>query len=60
MKKVMLVEDEEFILYGMQHIIDWEALGLKIVHLARNGREALELLKKESVDIVVTDLNMPK
>ena len=26
MKKVMLVEDEDFILQGIKYIIDWEAL----------------------------------
>lgn len=60
MKKVMLVEDEEFILHGLEHIIDWGKLGLEIVHLAYNGAEALEKLKQEKVDIIVTDLNMPE
>lgn len=60
MKKVMLVEDEELILQGIKNIIDWEALGLKIIHLAHNGLEALDLWKKEPVDIIVTDVNMPE
>ena len=32
MKKVMLVEDEELILQGIRNIVDWEELGLKVVH----------------------------
>ena len=32
MKKVMLVEDEELILQGLKNILDWESLGLKVVH----------------------------
>lgn len=59
MRKVMLVEDEEFILLGLENIIDWEALGLTIVHKAHNGMEALEMLKKEKADIIVTDVSMP-
>lgn len=60
MKKVMLVEDEELILQGIRNIIDWQEIGLEVVHMAHNGCEALEMWKKEKVDIVITDLNMPK
>lgn len=59
MKKVMLVEDEELILQGIRNIIDWEALGLDVVHMAHNGKEALSLWEKEPVDLVVTDVEMP-
>lgn len=55
----MLVEDEDFILQGLENIIDWEELELSIVHKAHNGVEALELLKQEKVDIIVSDVNMP-
>lgn len=60
MKKVMLVEDEELILMGLQNIIDWEALGLKVVHMARDGAEALKMWDEEPVHIVVTDISMPE
>lgn len=60
MKKVMLAEDEDWILQGLCNIIDWEELGLCVVHTAHDGAEARELFEKEAVDIVVTDVNMPK
>lgn len=59
MRKVMLVEDEAFILEGLVNILNWEAIGMEIVHTAANGREALWLWEKEKVDIIVTDINMP-
>ena len=59
MKKVMLVEDEELILQGIFNIIDWNALGLEVVHMAHNGQEALEMWEKEPVDIAVSDITMP-
>ena len=59
MKTVMLVEDEELILEGLHAIIDWEELGMQVVHMAHNGKEALELFEKEPVDIIVTDVEMP-
>ncbi len=60
MKKVMIVEDEELILQGIRNILDWEALGLMVVHMARDGAEALKLWEEEPVDIVVTDISMPE
>ena len=59
MEKIMLVEDEEFILQGIRYIIDWKELSMEVIHMAHNGREALELFRKEPADIVVTDVEMP-
>ena len=59
MKKVMLVEDEEFILQGIRYIVDWEAISMEVTAMAHNGREALEMFQKEPADIVVTDVEMP-
>lgn len=55
----MLAEDEEFILEGIKNIINWEILGLEIIHMAKNGKEALEMWEEEHVDIVITDISMP-
>lgn len=60
MKKVMIVEDEELILQGIRNIVDWEALGLSVVHMAHDGAEALAMWEKEPVQIVVTDISMPE
>lgn len=60
MKRVMLVEDEELILQGIRYINDWQSMGMQVIHMAHNGIEALEMLKKQSVDIIVTDIEMPE
>lgn len=60
MYKVMIADDEKWILTGLKQIIDWESLSLKIIHTATNGEEALQKFSQEPVDIVVTDINMPK
>lgn len=59
MYKVMLVEDEEWILKGLCNILDWNTLGFEIVHTAHNGEEALRKWEEEPVDLIVTDVNMP-
>lgn len=56
----MLVDDEKLILEGLENIIDWGRLGLKITSTCLNGYDALEKFKEEPVDIVITDINMPR
>lgn len=60
MKRIALVEDEELILQGLRYIIDWDALDMQVIHMAHDGQEALALLDKEPVDIIVTDVEMPQ
>ncbi|MBR4719179.1 MAG: response regulator [Lachnospiraceae bacterium] len=59
MMKVMLVDDEPFIMEGLKVLIDWNALGYEIVKTASNGGEAYEYLKNEQVDMVISDISMP-
>ncbi len=59
MYKVMLVDDEMLITEGLKNIIDWEKLGLSIINTAENGIDALEKFRKNPVDIIITDINMP-
>ena len=60
MRKVMIVEDEELILQGIKNIVHWNELELQLVHMAHSGQEALEMWKKEPVDIILTDIEMPE
>lgn len=59
MYKVFIVDDEPFILSGLQDILDWEQLDLTIVGQAENGQEALERLREITADILITDISMP-
>ncbi|MGG6312376.1 response regulator [Paenibacillus macerans] len=59
MYKVLLVDDEKYILEGLSNLIDWDAMGLEIVGMVRGGRKALELLATTKVDILITDISMP-
>lgn len=60
MYKVMLVDDEALILNGLKALIEWEELELSIENTALNGVEALQKFKENPVEIVVTDITMPK
>ena len=48
MLKVLLVDDEPFIVQGLSALIDWEKEGFEIVGTAGNGSEAVEFLKSLS------------
>ena len=41
MLRVLLVDDEPFILRGMKELIDWKNEGFEIVGSAADGEEAL-------------------
>ena len=55
--RVLLVDDEEEILVNLGYVL--EAAGF-LVSKAKNGLEALDVLEKEQIDILVTDINMPE
>lgn len=60
MFKVIVVEDELVIRQGIIGLINWDALDCQIVKECSNGQEALNYLQDHEVDILVTDIRMPK
>ncbi|MBB6734028.1 response regulator [Cohnella zeiphila] len=59
MYRVMLADDELFILEGLRVMLDWEEYGLEIAYQASNGLSALEWLNGNEADILITDIRMP-
>lgn len=53
---ILYAEDEEILRDGMQSSL---AKLFANVYTAKNGQEAFEYFKKEDIDIVMTDINMP-
>ncbi len=61
MLKVMIVDDMEFARLEMRRLKLWgENSGFIISEEAGNGEEALQKLKKCHIDMVITDIKMPK
>lgn len=60
MLKVLIVDDEPFILQGLKAILDWEKEGFSVVAALSNGREAYEYIQKNSVDVILADIKMPE
>lgn len=59
MYRVMIVDDEPVIRYGIKASIDWEKEGFQVAGDFANGAEALEAMKAQPVDILITDIKMP-
>ncbi len=53
---ILVVDDEPEILYSLRGLLRREFE----VHTAESGREALELLQQQSVQVVMTDQRMPE
>lgn len=58
--KVLIVDDDYIIIKGLEKLIDWDKLNMEIFAVANDGQEALSILEKTPVDIVITDVNMPQ
>ena len=60
MYKLLVVEDEKSIAYGIANSIPWEEWGFIISGVCGNGLEALEQIKKDKPHVVISDIRMPE
>lgn len=59
MIEILLVDDEPYVTESLARTIPWSEIGVKQVHQATSGAEALEILEQQDIDIMVTDISMP-
>lgn len=58
MIKIILADDHQILLDGIRAILEQDA-ELEVVGTAANGLQVLELLKKQTADVLLLDLMMP-
>ncbi|MEQ6119014.1 response regulator transcription factor [Reichenbachiella sp. MALMAid0571] len=58
-KKILIVEDEPLVRELIQNKLKDEK-SFRVTHEAKNGKEALSLLKNHKFDMVITDIDMPE
>jgi len=58
--KLLIVEDEPRLRDCIAHNIPWEDHGIEVIGLARNGLEALEIMRRIPPDLLLLDIQMPK
>jgi DNA-binding NtrC family response regulator len=56
-KRILIVDDEENTRIGLGKLLNQDGY---VVESVANGQEALDFLRREKVNLVITDINMPE
>lgn len=59
MYKLMIVDDEALVREAIREQMNWHDLGFMCIADCEDGEEALETMKREAPDVVLTDIYMP-
>lgn len=59
MYKVLIVDDEKYVISLIEKLIDWEKLRMKVVGSAGDGMKGVELVEELKPDILIADVKMP-
>ncbi len=57
MKNILVIDDQEFVTETLKYSFEKE--GYK-VYFSDNGKQGLKSLKQNDIDLIITDINMPK
>ncbi len=60
MYNLLVVDDESIIRRGIRALIDFNGLNIGECFEAENGEEALDIQKKQQIDLILADINMPR
>ncbi|CAN7362567.1 response regulator [Paenibacillus sp. LjRoot153] len=60
MYRLLIVDDEMFIADGIKSSVQWERLGFVNVSVAYNIRQAKEIFDKQTIDLMICDIEMPQ
>lgn len=60
MKTVLIVEDEKMIRMGLKTMIQRSGVPVEVIMECSNGEMALEVIKEQKIDVMFTDIRMPK
>lgn len=59
MYRLLIADDVFEIRNGLSSYFPWKDIGFEIVGLAENGKQALQVLEEEPVDVLLCDIRMP-
>lgn len=59
MFRVLIADDESSVIQSLMFSMPWEELELEVVGTASDGNTALEMSRKEDIDIAILDIRMP-
>ncbi|RXZ79020.1 response regulator [Paenibacillaceae bacterium] len=58
MYKILIVDDEMLICLGLKNLLSKAGLPIEEIFTAHNGHEALDYLRMEDIDLLITDIQM--
>ena len=56
---ILMVDDQKSVLDGLLSGLDFESVDIDRVYAASSAAEAMEILRRQPVDILMTDIEMP-
>ena len=59
MIRILMIDDNQAILKGLTSILKWDEYGVETIYQTTNPEEALEIIRTNKPDILITDIKMP-
>ena len=57
---LLILDDEIYTVRALQKSVDWKAAGIDTVEIAFNTEKAREIVSRKPVDVLLTDIEMPR
>ncbi len=57
---ILIVDDEYYIVQGIMNTCNWAKLGIQEIYSAYSVDQAIKIISDKKVDILLTDIQMPK
>lgn len=58
--KILIVDDDDVIVEVIKNSVHWDTLGIEKVYTACDSDNAKQIIRREQIDLVVSDIEMPK
>ena len=59
MYKVIIVDDENIIVEGLQRVVDWTRYGCRVAATGHDAASGAAAIREHRPDILFTDIKMP-
>lgn len=59
MYKVLIVDDEKYVISLIEKLVDWEKLGMEVIGSAGDGVQGVRMVEELKPDILIADVKMP-
>jgi len=60
MYSMLIVDDHKHLVESLAATVPWGDYGITHIHKAYNGKQALQIIMEQDVDILLTDIRMPE